>query len=116
MPELGRWRHRRHDCGADARDPPLGLCPVQNGGGVGFAQRRRRPLLLPAQAIPEVAAGEIGSATSELQSLMRISYAVFCLKKTHIDPTKKDDTNTDTTRSKYTAHLLLHTHITRYRT
>src|SRR3546814_9393217 len=23
--------------------------------------------------------------TSELQSLMRISYAVFCLKKTHID-------------------------------
>src|SRR3546814_3179533 len=25
--------------------------------------------------------------TSELQSLMRISYAVFCLKKTHIAPT-----------------------------
>src|SRR3546814_9787640 len=25
---------------------------------------------------------EIGRATSELQSLMRISYAVFCLKKT----------------------------------
>src|SRR3546814_4667259 len=25
--------------------------------------------------------GEIGRATSELQSLMRISYAVFCLKK-----------------------------------
>src|SRR3546814_9130664 len=25
--------------------------------------------------------GKIGSATSELQSLMRISYAVFCLKK-----------------------------------
>src|SRR3546814_4449020 len=25
--------------------------------------------------------GEIGSATSELQSLMRISYAVFCLKQ-----------------------------------
>src|SRR3546814_2145972 len=29
---------------------------------------------------------QIGRATSELQSLMRISYAVFCLKKkTHID-------------------------------
>src|SRR3546814_1237002 len=28
-----------------------------------------------------VAATEIGRATSELQSLMRISYAVFCLKK-----------------------------------
>src|SRR3546814_7630122 len=25
--------------------------------------------------------GQIGRATSELQSLMRISYAVFCLKK-----------------------------------
>src|SRR3546814_8118370 len=27
--------------------------------------------------------GEIGRAPSELQSLMRISYAVFCLKKTN---------------------------------
>src|SRR3546814_7722118 len=27
------------------------------------------------------AAAEIGRATSELQSLMRLSYAVFCLKK-----------------------------------
>src|SRR3546814_3170761 len=29
----------------------------------------------------DVGCGEIGRATSELQSLMRISYAVFCLKK-----------------------------------
>src|SRR3546814_1324386 len=28
-------------------------------------------------------ADEIGRDTSELQSLMRISYAVFCLRKTH---------------------------------
>src|SRR3546814_10325651 len=34
--------------------------------------------------------------TSELQSLMRISYAVFCLKK-------KNKTNTKTTHNKYTA-------------
>src|SRR3546814_10716110 len=34
---------------------------------------------------------EIGRATSELQSLMRISYAVFCLKK------KNNNNNTDTT-------------------
>src|SRR3546814_9650424 len=27
--------------------------------------------------------------TSELQSLMRISYAVFCLKKTHTNPTNR---------------------------
>src|SRR3546814_5188981 len=35
--------------------------------------------------------GEIGRATSELQSLMRISYAVFCLKK------KKTSTTTSVT-------------------
>src|SRR3546814_7254488 len=28
--------------------------------------------------------------TSELQSLMRISYAVFCLKKKHVDKTDTD--------------------------
>src|SRR3546814_8940183 len=32
---------------------------------------------------------EIGRATSELQSLMRISYAVFCLKKKKITTHKK---------------------------
>src|SRR3546814_10020369 len=31
---------------------------------------------------PKIIATKIGRATSELQSLMRISYAVFCLKKT----------------------------------
>src|SRR3546814_952394 len=31
--------------------------------------------------LPSRPPGEIGRATSELQSLMRISYAVFCLKK-----------------------------------
>src|SRR3546814_5424633 len=33
------------------------------------------------QRQPRGAPDEIGRATSELQSLMRISYAVFCLKK-----------------------------------
>src|SRR3546814_3459704 len=32
--------------------------------------------------------------TSELQSLMRISYAVFCLKKKHIHNYKKNKANT----------------------
>src|SRR3546814_2081359 len=36
---------------------------------------------------------EIGRATSELQSLMRISYAVFCLKKKQIN-TKHQTNNT----------------------
>src|SRR3546814_6007684 len=34
------------------------------------------------EAIPEVDAGRSEEHTSELQSLMRISYAVFCLKNT----------------------------------
>src|SRR3546814_4920670 len=41
--------------------------------------------------------------TSELQSLMRISYAVFCLKKK--TTTKTTDTNTDTQKkSRTTQH------------
>src|SRR3546814_9446359 len=34
--------------------------------------------------------------TSELQSLMRISYAVFCLKKTNINISTKKSTNRQT--------------------
>src|SRR3546814_1612362 len=36
---------------------------------------------MPAQTLAAQPGLEIGRATSELQSLMRISYAVFCLKK-----------------------------------
>src|SRR3546814_8245898 len=36
--------------------------------------------------------GEIGRATSELQSLMRISYAVFCLKQKKITNNINDKT------------------------
>src|SRR3546814_5959203 len=41
------------------------------GGVAGLAHDER----------PFAGGGEIGEHTSELQSLMRISYAVFCLKK-----------------------------------
>src|SRR3546814_5214130 len=42
--------------------------------------------------------GEIGRATSALQSLMRKSYAVFCLqKKTHAANTYKPQQHTSTT-------------------
>src|SRR3546814_10014383 len=40
--------------------------------------------------------------TSELQSLMRISYAVFCLKK---KKTKKQDINRRTEKQQYNTHL-----------
>src|SRR3546814_9636946 len=40
----------------------------------------------PRSPRPCRAPDEIGRATSELQSLMRISYAVFCLKKKKTKP------------------------------
>src|SRR3546814_8885280 len=44
--------------------------------------------------------------TSELQSLMRISYAVFCLKKTNILPTPTHDEDTYTN---LTLHAIVRT-------
>src|SRR3546814_6629170 len=44
-------------------------------------QRAARPHGQSRTEADRESAGEIGRATSELQSLMRISYAVFCLKK-----------------------------------
>src|SRR3546814_10226974 len=40
-----------------------------------------RPLITVINAVPASAAPRSEEHTSELQSLMRISYAVFCLKK-----------------------------------
>src|SRR3546814_6669145 len=48
---------------ADGARPPLPLSPVRNRGEGALRSEEH---------------------TSELQSLMRISYAVFCLKKKHI--------------------------------
>src|SRR3546814_3485650 len=42
--------------------------------------------------------------TSELQSLMRISYAVFCLKKKHCNPQAKSYINYYTTKHYYASH------------
>src|SRR3546814_3881761 len=77
-----------------------GRAATREHGGMddspGFADLGLRPQLLEAllelgyeeptpiqvQTVPPLVAGrEIGRATSELQSLMRISYAVFCLKQ-----------------------------------
>src|SRR3546814_4741933 len=71
----------RHQFGSQ----PLGLAAV--AVGIDVPEIVRRPLAVPVGA--DLGGGldhpvehdEIGRATSELQSLMRISYAVFCLKK-----------------------------------
>src|SRR3546814_4461406 len=76
--DLARHRHRRARGDARAAWRPLG------GGGDGacrYAEGRRRacPRVRQGGARPSDARSE--EHTSELQSLMRISYAVFCLKK-----------------------------------
>src|SRR3546814_4636237 len=56
--------------------------PPQQGTGFGLASIRRRLYLLYARNdLLETSAGRSEEHTSELQSLMRISYAVFCLKQ-----------------------------------
>src|SRR3546814_8390129 len=61
----------------------LGRIGFREGGHVGavrIAKRRRPPAPRPVLDVPrEMVKSE--EHTSELQSLMRISYAVFCLKK-----------------------------------
>src|SRR3546814_3574799 len=75
-----------------AAAPPLGLKARLLLAGFGAAmalgliwagQREKRVALLThdKQGRGNGASGEIGRAHVELQSLMRISYAVFCLKK-----------------------------------
>src|SRR3546814_2315496 len=54
------------------------------------------PALRPAQGVHHRRPGRSEEHTSELQSLMRISYAVFCLKKKNI--------------SHYTSHTQLSLH------
>src|SRR3546814_6684446 len=77
---LFRSRHRQFAAGQD-RDRRRGreLGPRRDGGGQGGRARRPRP---PCDPLRRCLGGERSEEhTSELQSLMRISYAVFCLKK-----------------------------------
>src|SRR3546814_5773640 len=56
-------------------------------GAVGHAQRSRAVVIVEVAAIDAVGRSE--EHTSELQSLMRISYAVFCLKKKNKQKTQQ---------------------------
>src|SRR3546814_1140803 len=77
-----RLHHRQRDVGLEQRDPHL----AQGFADVGFAQAAAATQALDGagQALGEgfKHADRSEEHTSELQSLMRISYAVFCLKKT----------------------------------
>src|SRR3546814_3443411 len=79
-----QFRHRRDHVaagGGDRRIAAAGMAKQQaverEGPGVGIVGRR-----IQARAVRGVQApARSEEHTSELQSLMRISYAVFCLKK-----------------------------------
>src|SRR3546814_8509791 len=73
--DAGR-RNRRGQVQGDRQGNP-------GGGERGGRLRRKRTRTRPSRTLYRRAGGAIRSEehTSELQSLMRISYAVFCLKK-----------------------------------
>src|SRR3546814_8616696 len=94
--DLDPRRHR-----AQAFDAEMRLARVVQGDDRGLRPRRARRVqhIGPGRiavehrsALPAVLGDRSEEHTSELQSLMRISYAVFCLKK------KKKTTNHNTTR------------------
>src|SRR3546814_13466046 len=62
---------RRGQFGFECDDPRGGVGVLVRGPAVHHREHRRD--------VPRIGAQEIGKHTSELQSLMRISYAVFCL-------------------------------------
>src|SRR3546814_7439202 len=64
-----------------------------HGGRAGLPERSERRGAWGAEAPPEPTTDRSEEHTSELQSLMRISYAVFCLKK---KKTRQHRTNTST--------------------
>src|SRR3546814_8948022 len=67
------WRRRR-----SGRDLCLGARPLRRSQGemTGARRMKQTPVILAAATVPRSE-----EHTSELQSLMRISYAVFCLNK-----------------------------------
>src|SRR3546814_8812696 len=62
-------------------------CRIISGGGLNFLYSPTNPLCVAPGVGPATiagasgASGQIGRAHAELQSLMRISYAVFCVQK-----------------------------------
>src|SRR3546814_12392410 len=61
----------------------LGLEPLEQGEGIGGRAGKAADHAAVVQAAHLLCVGRSEEHTSELQSLMRSSYAVFCLKKKH---------------------------------
>src|SRR3546814_9237846 len=99
-------QHGAHGSGRDDRHAIAGPNRALDRQCRGFVPRPVHPWLSPAASCSSVtrnaaAASSIWSSrseehTSELQSLMRISYAVFCLKKKNTSRTQSRTTQHDT--------------------
>src|SRR3546814_4793896 len=99
-----RLRLRRNRCG-----PRYGSGKAvrqwrgRRGSGESIAAGPERPLarvLRPIRSMAQNARKRSEEHTSELQSLMRISYAVFCLKKKKNTKTKTPNHHKDTHSNK----------------
>src|SRR3546814_9538603 len=80
------WQHHRAGCGPDGGQPRPRQMPGRGVRPSSFVNHKLTHALEPSRLIGRCQRIEIGRSrseehTSELQSLMRISYAVFCLKK-----------------------------------
>src|SRR3546814_5916509 len=87
-------------------DRPLSALPP---GALEQLCRRRRALPLPAGGHARRSRSRSEEHTSELQSLMRISYAVFCLQKKHSNTIPTTVTHTNTVYSNDTTTYRIHT-------
>src|SRR3546814_10502125 len=63
----------------------------------GVNARKAKPIRLPGTKVPRFHSHRSEEHTSELQSLMRISYAVFCLKKKNTQKKPHGRTHLNTT-------------------
>src|SRR3546814_8600943 len=70
-------------CPVVAAPPALVHKPTRDkiARAAGYVPKAQKPVRAPVSVNPEVACVRSDEQTSELQSLMRLSYAVFCLKQ-----------------------------------
>src|SRR3546814_9471145 len=95
----GPPEHRRHDTGIGDHDVEGAAVGDERVGGGPDAGERGKVELDQREAAPDCSCGRPHGGgrseehTSELQSLMRISYAVFCLKKKRTTEKRREHKN-----------------------
>src|SRR3546814_4757998 len=73
----------------EGSEDPAARGPLPDGGGVRRARGCDADRPRPDDGAADVLGGRSEEHTSELQSLMRTSYAVFCLKKKKLSNTNQ---------------------------